>query len=281
MIRNYILPTFGQVKLQNLQPATISDLYAAMAEKGLSTSTIGHTHRTLTKALKDAVSLRVIPVNPASLVTPPRQQRKQPEMWTPEEFRQFLRFAEANQFRDFFEFAALTGMRRSEIAGLKWVNVDLDKAELRVVANLQRLVGKGLVEGAPKSQRSRRNISLSRRGVELLRSMRTLQLEQQMATGGAWTETGYVFTDALGMPFDSGRPTKEFKDLAREAGLKPLNLHTLRHLHASVLISQGVHVKVVSERLGHASVAFTLDTYGHLLPGMQEEAAGLIDEALA
>ena len=172
-------------------------------------------------------------------------------------------------------------MRRSEIAGLKWENTDLLKANLRVVNNLQRIKGRGLVEGRPKSNSGRRNISLSRRGIDLLKRIKRLSLERQMAVGEAWNDSGFVFTDEAGLPYDSGRATKEFKKIAISTGLPPLSLHSLRHLHASLLLMSGTHVKVVSERLGHSSVAFTMDVYGHLMPGMQEQAAERIDEALA
>jgi integrase len=281
MIRNYIKPSLGHVPLQRLEPVNIADMYLELKERGLSSSTIGHTHRTLTKSLGDALKLRLLKVNPVLSVSPPRQQRKQPDMWTTEQFKTFLRVAEENEFRDFFELAALTGMRRSEIAGLNWDNVELVKANLRVVGNLQRITGSGLVEGRPKSSSSRRNIALSRRGVELLKKVQRESLERQLAAGEAWKASGYVFTDEAGRPYDSGRATKEFKKLAGSAALPPLSLHSLRHLHASLLLMSGTHVKVVSERLGHSSVAFTMDVYGHLMPGMQEQAAKLIDEALA
>jgi integrase len=193
----------------------------------------------------------------------------------------FLKAAEDDEFRDFFELAALTGMRRSEITGLKWDKVDLQRNELRVAETLQRITGRGLVTGAPKTRGSRRVITLSLRTVELLKGIRRRQLEQRLAIGSVYEDTGYVFTDQLGQPYDSGRPSKHFLNVVRSTELPILNLHCLRHLHASVLLAAGTHFKVVSERLGHSSVAFTMDVYQHLMPGMQEQAAATIDRELA
>jgi len=171
-------------------------------------------------------------------------------------------------------------MRRSEIAGLKWDNVDLDGGKLRVAETLQRITGQGLVAGAPKTRGSRRNISLSLRPVELLKNIRVRQLQQHLVAGSAYEETGYVFTDELGQPYDSGRASKHFLAIVRATNLPKQNLHSLRGLHASVLLAAGIHIKVVSERLGHSSAGFTMDVYQHLMPGMQEQAAAAIDREL-
>ena len=281
MVRNHIDPTIGQINLQNLEPHHLSAMYLVMSEKQLSPATRAYCHKTMRKALGDATRQNLIASNPALLVTPPRQRRREPETWTPSQFNMFLKAAEDDEFRDFFELAALTGMRRSEITGLKWDKVDLQRNELRVAETLQRITGRGLVTGAPKTRGSRRVITLSLRTVELLKGIRRRQLEQQLAIGSVYEDTGYVFTDQLGQPYDSGRPSKHFLNVVRSTELPILNLHCLRHLHASVLLANGTHVKVVSERLGHSSVAFTMDIYQHLMPGMQEQAAATIDRALA
>lgn len=281
MIRNYIGPTLGQIKLQSLEPRHLTALNQEMMNNGLSSATRAGCYRTLRKALGDAARQKLITTNPALSVTPPRQQRREPETWNINQFNAFLEAASEDEFHDFFELAALTGMRRSEITGLKWDKVDFQNDSLRVAETLQRIGGRGLVIGVPKSRGSRRVIALSKRTVELLKEIRRRQLEQQLAAGSAYQDTGYVFTDAIGEPYDSGRPSKHFLNIVRSTDLPKLNLHSLRHLHASVLLAEGTHIKVVSERLGHTSVAFTMDVYGHLMPGMQEQAAIAIDQAMA
>jgi integrase len=280
LIRNYLAPTVGGVELQRLEAGHLSDLYAALLARGIHPQTVKHAHRLVHKALADAVRLDRVARNVADAVEPPRVVRTPPATWTAADIARFLSAAQASPFRDFFHLAVLTGMRRAEIAALRWENVDLDRRTLRVTETLVRVNGHGLVRGQPKSERSRRVIALSQVAVDLLRQVRVAQLEHELAAGPAWEGTGHVFTDLFGMPYDADRATKAFARIAGAAGLPHATLHSLRHAHASLLLSQGVHVKVLSERLGHASVSFTMDVYGHLLPGMQEKAAEAIDAAL-
>jgi integrase len=280
MVKNHIDPIIGQVKLQNLEPHHLSKMFDTMSEKRLSPATRSLCHKTLRKALGDAFKQNLIVSNPSLVVSPPGQRRREPEIWSVPQFNKFMSVASLGEFGNFFEFAALTGMRRSEITGLRWDKVDLDNATLRVAATLQRIVGQGLVVGVPKSRGSRRVIALSVRTVELLKEVRRIQLEQQLVAGSAYESSGYVFTNAMGEPYDSGRASRSFLKVARSADVPLLNLHSLRHLHASVLLANGTHIKVVSERLGHTSVAFTMDVYGHLMPGMQEQAAVTIYQAM-
>ena len=172
-------------------------------------------------------------------------------------------------------------MRRGELAGLKWANINLANKQLQVVNTLQRITGQGLVNGQPKTERSRRSIALSTDTVALLHEIRGKQMTQQLEVVDAWTDSGYVFTSADGMPVDPNLATRAFKKVLASAGLPKLTIHGLRHTHATILLEQGVNPKVVSERLGHASVATTMDIYSHVLPDMQEKAALAIDAALS
>ena len=172
-------------------------------------------------------------------------------------------------------------MRKGELAGLKWANVDLEKGRLQVVNTLQRISGRGLVLGVPKTERSRRSIALSDAAVGLLHEVRGKQTIQKAEIADAWTQSGFVLTHQDGMPLDSEVVSKAFTKLVKEAGFPDLTMHGLRHTHATILLEQGVNPKVVSERLGHASVATTMDIYSHVLPDMQEKAAQAIDTVLA
>jgi len=186
-----------------------------------------------------------------------------------------------SQYGDFYQLGLMTGMRRGELAGLKWANVNLANQQLQVVNTLQRITGLGLVNGQPKTERSIRSIALSTDTVALLHEIRGKQMTQQLEVVDAWTDSGYVFTSADGMPVDPNLATRAFKKVLATAGLPKLTIHGLRHTHATILLEQGVNPKVVSERLGHASVATTMDIYSHVLPDMQEKAALAIDAALA
>ena len=172
-------------------------------------------------------------------------------------------------------------MRRSELAGLRWDQVDLVARRLGVVNTLQHITGRGLVEGAPKTAKSRRSIALSDTAVDLMHVIRGSQIQLSQAAGPAWEETGYVFVQADGTPIDPDTATKDFTAIVRHAGLPRLTFHGLRHAHATLLLSAGVHPKVVSERLGHSNIAITMDTYSHVLPGLQEAAVASLDAYLA
>ena len=160
-------------------------------------------------------------------------------------------------------------------------NVDLVSRCLSVVKTLQRLSGKGLVEGQPKTAKSRRAISLSPDAVALFHEIRGRQIAQQVAVAEAWQNTGYVFTQADGRPVDPDSITRDFSDVVKAAGLPHLTVHGLRHGHATMLLEARVNPKVVSERLGHSTIAVTADVYSHVLPGMQEAAALAVDAKLA
>ena len=176
--------------------------------------------------------------------------------------------------------AVLTGLRRSEIFGLKWDAVDLVGCTLRVVRTLQRITGHGLVEGQPKTNRSRRSISIAPVAVELLHGIRGTQMEHHLEYGDLWKNTGHVFTQLDGSPVDPDMVSKAFPKLIKAHGLPHLTFHGLRHAHSTLALVAGVKPKVVSERLCHSSIAVTMDIYSHVMPGMEEEAALAVERLL-
>lgn len=279
-IQRYVNPAIGSVPLQTLAAQHIQGIYAQMLDKGLSKRTALHVHRVLRKALADGVKWGLLSRNVADAATPPRPEQKQLEMWDSETANGFLEAAQESRFQGLYNLAILTGMRRSELCGLKWESADLVTRRLSVVRTLQRIPGMGLVEGQPKTPRSRRSISLGPEAVNLLHAVRGQQIEQSLAAGPIWQNTGYVFTQADGTPVDPESVSKDFCAIVRKAGLPHLTLHGLRHAHATALMVKGANPKVVSERLGHSNIAITMDTYSHVLPGLQEEAALLAEEWL-
>ncbi|MDA0735350.1 MAG: tyrosine-type recombinase/integrase [Chloroflexi bacterium] len=280
-ISRYIRPALGSVSLQALAPREIQGMYAAMLDRGLSARTVLHTHRVLKQALGHAVKWGLLLRNVADGVTPPKPQLRETKMWDAATVNRFLEAARNSRFRDLYHLAVLSGMRRSETCGLKWESVDLTGGKLAVVSTLQRLSGKGLVEGQPKTPRSRRSIALSPATVDLLHGIRGRQIEQRLIAGDAWDNIGYVFTQSDGTPVDPESVSKDFRFIVRNEGLPSLTFHGLRHAHATLLLKQGVHPKIVSERLGHSNIAVTMDIYSHVLPGLQEQAALALDEALS
>jgi integrase len=164
--------------------------------------------------------------------------------------------------------------------GLRWRDVDLDAGVLRVVQTMQRISGMGLVFGQPKTRLSRRAVALSPDAVTLLRQHRARQAEARLLAGPAYADRDLVFATGLGEPVDPGNLRRAWVAIRRRAGLPGLRIHDLRHAHATLMLSGGVHPKIVSERLGHASIAITLDTYSHVLPGLQAAAAAQFDALL-
>jgi len=163
---------------------------------------------------------------------------------------------------------------------LRWSDVDLNGRSIQVTRTLQYISGRSLLFAEPKTDRSRRRVALSEETVTVLSEHRRHQLERRLALGPAYEDNGLVFPDPLGHPLPPYRVSQRFATLVRASGLGPLRFHDLRHTSATLLLRAGVHPKVVSERLGHAGVSITLDIYSHVLPGLQEDAANLLDAYL-
>ena len=280
-IKRYISPAIGNIPVQTLTARHVQGMYADRLERGLSARTVLHPHRVLREALGHAVKWGLLTRNVADAADPPRAQQKALDMWDADTIDRFLEAAEGSRFRDLYHLAILTGMRRSELAGLKWESVDLTNGMLSVVRTLQRIPGHGLVEGQPKTARSRRSIELAPETIVLLHGIRGRQIEQSLEAGELWQHLGFVFTQLDGTPIDPESVSRDFCAIVRRSGLPHLTLHGLRHGHATLALTAGMNPKVVSERLGHSTIAMTMDTYSHVLPGLQAEAALAVEQLLA
>ena len=276
-IHRYIDPTIGKIALQSLTPSQVQKVYADMLERGLSNTTVLHLHRVLREALGYVVKWGILARNVAYAASPPRSEQKQMAMWDVPTIIDFLELSHGTRFGHIHRFAVLTGLRRSEVCGLKWNAVDLEAGSLSVVATLQRIKGHGLITGTPKTKRSRRTVDLAPETVDLLRTVKGGQMAQQLEYGSVWQTTGYVFTSIDGSPLAPDWLSKDFCRLVRQHGLPHLTFHGLRHAFATLGLKAGISPKVVSEALGHSSVSITLDLYSHVLPNMQSE----LSEAVA
>lgn len=279
-IRANIVPAIGSVRLQELRPDQIQKMYSDLLARGISVTAV-RVHRLLKQALSHAVKWGLLIRNPVDATTPPRGEAQELEMWDIPTLRAFLDAASGSRYGTLYHLAVLTGLRRSELLGLTWKAVDLDARSLMVLKTLQRITGHGLVEGQPKTKRSRRPIALSPEAVKVLRRIRANQLEERLVAGPAWEDTGFVFTQPNGRRVDSNFVTRDFQKIVTHAGMPHLTLKGLRHAHATVMLTKGVHPKIVSERLGHSNISTTMDIYSHVIPGLQEKAANTVDEALS
>jgi integrase len=285
-ITHHINPHLGGVALGKLKPQLLNALYQKLltsgrlhTEGGLSPATVQGVHVVIRKALADAEDAGLIPRNPAVRAKPPRPHVHGEELryWTPVELRRFLDVCEGHRLKAAFHMLAMTGARRGEIAGLRWVDVDLDGARITIRQAL--LAGDGEVYvSSPKSSRGR-TVDLDHETVEVLREHRDRQALEKAATR-RWQDTGYVFTRENGAPLNPSTLTHAFRWMVDASDLPRIRLHDLRHTHASIAVKAGVPIGVVSERLGHASPEFTLQRYAHVMPGMQRDAADKIARAV-
>ena len=200
-------------------------------------------------------------------------------VWSPPEVRRFLAFVADDRLVAMWRLFLVTGMRRGEVAGLRWIDVDLEAGRLSV-QHTRVLVYSAAQVSEPKTKRSRRVIALDGGTVDALREHQMRQGAEREYAEEVWVESGYVFVREDGMPMDPDRISHLFRVTVEAAGLPKIRLHDLRHTAASLALATGIHPKVVSERLGHSSVAITLDIYSHLTPGLQEDAAERLGEIL-
>jgi integrase len=290
VFENHVLPRLGAVPLQELRSADLDRLYAELLRSGrrggggLSMSSVHHVHAALNKLLNDAERSGLVTRNVARLASAPSlttARARAPEMtvWTPDELARFLASAEGNRNAAMFRVLALTGLRRGELVALRWSDLDLTRHRMAVNQAVTVVDGVELVS-APKTRRSRRVVDLDAETVEALQRHRSRQREQYLALGVTARASDRVFTGDLGEPLRPNSVGQAFHRLVRAADVAPIRLHDLRHTHASHLLLAGVNVKVVSERLGHASPAFTMTVYQHVLPGMQADAARAFSDAV-
>jgi integrase len=288
LARRHIVPRIGAIRLARLRPAHVQSLLDQMGAQGLAARTTLHAYRLLSAALRQAVRWQMIPTNPAAAASPPKAERPSLRVPTPEEIALLIETARRehgrrpNQgpcFPVALVLAISTGMRRGEVLGLAWSEVDLDAAYIRVTRTLQS-AGKKTVLLDPKTDRSRRTISLPASAVAVLRQHRRDQAERRLAFGAAWQDLGLVIDRGDGGPYHPDALSRRFRRLRERVGVPEVRFHDLRHAYATTLLEAGVHPKIASEALGHTSVSFTMDTYQHLMPSLGSQAAAAIQAAL-
>ncbi len=278
-LRSHVVPRIGALPLRAIDPVRLNRLYAELLDGGkqngdgrLAPKTVRHVHTTLQRALRDAVRWGKLTRNPAEMSDPPRARSSSMQVWRPDQVAVFLRHTQRDRLHACWVLAATTGMRRGELLGLRWSDVHLDNRRLAVTQAVIA-VGYEVLISEPKTSKSRRSIALDPGTVEVLVGHRERQRQEELAAGELWQDTGLVFTRQDGSVLHPHTLSYWFDKHSREAGLPPIRLHDLRHSYASAALSAGVHPKVVSERLGHSNIGITLDTYSHVLEGMQQEAA--------
>jgi len=286
-VEKHIIPHLGSIPLAKLQPLHVQDYYEKDLKEGrkdgkgsgLSPTTVNMHHRILHRALRQAVKLRLLPFNPCDAVDPPRPEKKQPPVIPVAEVQALLEAIRETPYYTPAALALTCGLRLGETLGLRWQDVDLKNRRLCVRQILyQRRVGEPIFK-PPKTAGSTRVVVLPEAAVAVLKEQKKRQAAWRLQAGSLWQDTGLVCTMQDGSPINPPTLASWFCRHAYQRGLD-ISFHDLRHLHATYLLELGVHPKVVAERLGHSTVKLTLDTYSHVTPTVQEDAARKLDGLL-
>ncbi len=280
IVELHISPVLGRLRLKALTPAHVQGFYRGKLDSGLSPATVHKIHVVLHKALSQAVKWSLVPRNVTEAVSAPRPAPKEMRPLSAEEVRKLLESARGDNLEALWILAVHTGMRQGELLALKWTDVDLEAGKVSVRRTLTRESGHYRL-GEPKTKRSRRTVKLTKAATEALRGHLGRQMEEMDRLGDLYQDQGLVFTTNSGAPLNpSNIRNRNLRRLTEKATLPQIRFHDLRHTCATLLLSKNVHPKIVQEMLGHATVAITLDTYSHVLPGMGDQAATAMEDAL-
>jgi integrase len=279
-VRVHIRPALGRIKLSRLSPSHLAGFYQHRLAAGFAPASVNKLHVTLHKALGQAVKWNMIPRNICESVNPPRPAPEEMRTLCAEETRRLLEAARGDRLEALYVLAVHTGMRQGELLGLKWQDVDLKAGTVQVRRTLTKS-GTSLLLGEPKTAKGRRKIKLTAEATAALRVHRKRQLEGSVQRAGLWKDHGLVFASESGTLINpTNLRMRSFASLLKRAGLPKIRFHDLRHTCATLLLGRGVHAKFVQELLGHANITITLDTYSHVLPGMGDQTARAMEDAL-
>lgn len=273
LLERYVIPAVGNKRLPTLTPVDVQAIYGSMMQRGLSARTVRYTHTVFRNALGHAVRRRVLSQNPADFVDLPRLERKEMMALSEDEVRRFLSAARSSRYFVFLNLLVATGLRPGEALALQWSDLDFTEPSLSVVRTVSRNASGRVTFAEPKTKRSRRRLPIPE-------SLAALLLDS--------CNDDYSSPDSLVFPTVAGTllhpdnfPRQHFKRILQQASVPTcVRLYDLRHTHATLLLAAGVHPKIVSERLGHASITLTLDTYSHVLPTMQKDASNRLEAIL-
>ncbi len=285
IIRKHLTPSLGNIQLTQLKPEHLQRYYSEELANGrcdgkgaLSPQTVRHCHVAIHYALETALKWGLITRNPADAASPPPTQHRQMQTWNDDEIRSFLEATKETPYYALFHLLLASGMRRCEALALRWCDIDLTLCQAYVTRSLHHLADGTFAFRQPKTVKGRRSIALPPSTSLVLgehREKRSALLEKLETR---LSDDSLVFSHIDGTPLHPCSITHAWGKLVKRAGIKYIRLHDARHTHASLMLKQGVHPKIVQERLGHASIQITLDTYSHVAPGLQEAAAARFDE---
>ena len=279
VIRVHLIPDIGSIPLTQLKASSVQQHYTRMIDSGLAALTVRYHHVVLHKALQTAIKWGLVNRNAADGTDLPRARHGEMLVWDADEMATFLECARTTQYHALFYLALYTGARRSELLALRWQDIDFIYGQISVNRSLHHLKTREYIFTQPKSAKSRRTIALPPSAFMVLQDYRKGRELEAAMLNMSLTEDDLVF-NVLGKPLRPNTVSRAWAILAKKAGVKVIRLHEARHTHASLMLRQGIHPKIVQERLGHSSISITLDTYSHVAPGLQEAAALKFDDAV-
>lgn len=261
-INNHINPAIGHIKLTALKPRDLENYYSLKLKQGMAKSTVRYMHAIIRKALNHAVKQRTLIRNPTDAVTPPRPERKEFRTLTADELRCFFAVIDSPRWKTLYLVAALLGLRKSEVSGLRWSDIDFERSTISINHIVYEIDGV-IHEGTPKTEKSRRTLTMPKVVADQLKSY---QLEKDETEG-------LIFTTRSGRPISQRNITRNFHQTLEKAELPQMRFHDLRHTAATLLLKENIHPKIVQNLLGHSSISLTMDTYSHIIQGINNEAA--------
>lgn len=278
IIYNHLIPAIGNITLQKLTPYHIQNLCHSKEQAGLKPGTVRNIRQVLHIALDKAVSWGLVGRNVCDVVSSPKVGIRSETVLDMEQAKQLLEIARGHRLEALLTLTVATGLRRGEILSLKWSDVNLEEGSIQIRRTMSRVGKFGIVTSEPKTAKGRRKILLPQFVVEALKMHRQDQGERKKQAGNKWAENDFVFPNIYGGFLEPTYLDQMFKKLLAKSGLPEVRFHDLRHSAATILLSMGIHPKVVQELLGHSQISITLDTYSHVLPSMQQDAMKKLNE---
>ncbi|QAS52843.1 tyrosine-type recombinase/integrase [Halobacillus litoralis] len=273
-INKHLIPYLGHVEIGKLKPSHIQQLYDYYVEEELLTNqSIKHMHRVLHNAYNTAIKWEYVAKNPCLGATPPAPEKRMMQTWDEVDIETFLEENKEHRLYTFYLLSLSTGMRKGELLGLTWNNIDFTNNMLAVTQAIRKKKGGGYEIGKVKTKHAERTISLFDHVNEALKKHKREQMAYKMSNRQSYKDADLVFATSNGTHFNPHNIQRYWMKSLEESAVKTIRFHDMRHTHATLLLKMGVHPKVVQERLGHSSITVTLDLYSHVMPNIQKEAA--------
>ena len=283
-IRRHIKPALGGIRADQLTPAHVQAQYTAWHAADMSARMIHRCHVVLSQALAEAVRFGALARNVCTDVTLPTVERREQHVWTPAEVGSFLRVAKGEALAPLWYLLAMEGMRRGEALGLRWSDVNWERGTVHIsqtVAADKSNRGAAVIRPRTKTRASARTVKLTRETLAVLGEHRDRQRFQRQSAGDGWHDHDLIASTSTGTPINPNNVTRAYNRIVMLAGVPRIRVHDLRHTAATMMLRAGTPPKIVSERLGHASVGITMDLYSHVMPDMQDVAAEAMSKLLA